>query len=58
MNGELLLKNHFNQPNNLMVNFLDELVRGLSTQSTLKVRMGFTPQVGFRRNFNVFLLHH
>jgi len=47
MNGELLLNDHFNQPNHLMVHFLDQLVRGLATQNTLEVHMGFPSEVGF-----------
>ncbi|XP_029348684.1 peroxidase-like, partial [Acyrthosiphon pisum] len=44
-NAELSLNNHFNQPNHVMVHFLDQLVRGLATQNTLEVDMGFSSEI-------------
>jgi len=45
--GELTLNNHYNQPIDVMRRFFDRLVRGLSTQNTIKVHIGFTTTVGF-----------
>jgi len=45
-NGSISLKEHFNRPTDLVLNHLDQLVRGLSTQNTQKVDMLFTTTVG------------
>lgn len=47
MNGSLSLKEHFNRPIELLTNYMDQLVRGLSTQNTQKVDMLFTKTVSF-----------
>jgi len=45
MFASLSLKNHFNQPVDLMNDHMDQLVRGLTTQNTQKVDMLFTQTV-------------
>ncbi|XP_022164793.1 peroxidase-like isoform X2 [Myzus persicae] len=45
MNGSLSLKEHFNRPIELLTNYMDQLVRGLSTQNTQKVDMLFTKTI-------------
>ncbi|XP_060859433.1 LOW QUALITY PROTEIN: peroxidase-like [Metopolophium dirhodum] len=42
INASLSLKQHYNRPTYLIMNYIDELVRGLSTQNTQKVDMLFT----------------
>ena len=46
VNGQLSLKEHYNQPTDILMNYMDQLVRGLSTQNTQKVDMLFTETVG------------
>ncbi|KAL5236598.1 hypothetical protein ACI65C_004008, partial [Semiaphis heraclei] len=41
-NGSISLKENYNRPTDLVLKFLDQLVRGLSTQNTQKVDMLFT----------------
>ncbi|KAL5236551.1 hypothetical protein ACI65C_003961 [Semiaphis heraclei] len=41
-NGSISLKENYNRPTDLILKFLDQLVRGLSTQNTQKVDMLFT----------------
>ncbi|XP_025190404.1 peroxidase-like [Melanaphis sacchari] len=43
--GSLSLKEHYNRPTNLLMNYMDLLVRGLSTQNTQKVDMLFTQTI-------------
>lgn len=44
-NESLSLKEHYNQPSDLQMNYMDELVRGLSMQNTQQVDMLFTKTV-------------
>lgn len=43
--ASLSLRNHYNRPVDLMTTYMDELVRGLTTQNTQKVDMLFTQTV-------------
>jgi len=45
-NGSISLKEHYNRPTDLVLNYIDQLVRGLSTQNAQKVDMLFTKTVG------------
>ncbi|CAI6356941.1 unnamed protein product [Macrosiphum euphorbiae] len=42
INANLSLKEHYNRPIGLLSNYMDHLVRGLSTQNTQKIDMLFT----------------
>ncbi|XP_029341367.1 peroxidase-like [Acyrthosiphon pisum] len=42
INASLSLKEHYNRPTYLIMNYIDQLVRGLATQNTQKVDMLFT----------------
>ncbi|CAI6352934.1 unnamed protein product [Macrosiphum euphorbiae] len=42
INASLSLKEHYNRPTGLLSNYMDQLVRGLSTQNTQKIDMLFT----------------
>ncbi|XP_060857239.1 peroxidase-like isoform X2 [Metopolophium dirhodum] len=42
INASLSLKEHYNRPTGLLLNYMDQLVRGLSTQNTQKIDMLFT----------------
>ncbi|XP_003241493.3 peroxidase-like [Acyrthosiphon pisum] len=42
INANLSLKEHYNRPTGLLLNYMDQLVRGLSTQNTQKIDMLFT----------------
>lgn len=44
-NKSLSLKEHYNQPSDLQMNYMDHLVRGLSMQNTQKIDMLFTKTV-------------
>lgn len=44
-NKSLSLKEHYNRPSDLQMNYIDHLVRGLSMQNTQKVDMLFTKTV-------------
>lgn len=44
-NLSLSLKEHYNQPSDLQMNYMDHLVRGLSMQNTQKIDMLFTQTV-------------
>jgi hypothetical protein len=46
-NKSLSLKEHYNRPSDLQMNYMDHLVRGLSMQNTQKVDMLFTQTVCF-----------
>lgn len=50
-NKSLSLKEHYNQPSNLQMNYMDHLVRGLSMQNTQKIDMLFTRTVCLYRYF-------
>jgi len=43
--ASLSLKNHYNRPVDLLITYMDQLVRGLTTQNTQKVDMLFTQTV-------------
>lgn len=53
INASLSLKEHYNRPTDLLLNYMDQLVRGLSTQNTQKVDMLFTKTVGFKSKFSI-----
>ncbi|CAI6372862.1 unnamed protein product [Macrosiphum euphorbiae] len=42
INASVSLKKHYNRPTGLLLNYMDQLVRGLSTQNTQKIDMLFT----------------
>lgn len=44
-NQSLSLKEHYNQPSDLQMNYMDHLVRGLSMQNTQQIDMLFTKTV-------------
>lgn len=44
-NQSLSLKEHYNQPSDLQINYMDHLVRGLSMQNTQQIDMLFTKTV-------------
>ncbi|XP_022164640.1 peroxidase-like [Myzus persicae] len=44
-NKSLSLKEHFNRPSDLQMNYMDHLIRGLSMQNTQKVDMLFTQTI-------------
>jgi len=46
-NKSLSLKEHYNRPSDLQMNYMDHLIRGLSMQNTQKVDMLFTQTVCF-----------
>lgn len=60
--ASLSLKNHYNRPVDILVTYMDQLVRGLTTQNTQKVDMLFTQTVqGFKtltQKYKYFFLYH
>jgi len=52
VNGSLSLKEHYNSPLYSVMNYTDQLIRGLATQNTQKVDMLFTETVGFTLGIN------
>lgn len=46
LNRNVSLKEHYNRPVDILMNYTDELARGLITQSTQKIDMLFTKTVG------------